>query len=136
MSRVVIRISRPLKTVVGDVVPFFARDLARFASDADRRIGEETDFDAIFDERMPPLVRTLNSLADHTITRGPVDWGARASRVPAMASRHRELFLPHVHGKSLFRRDAGTNTRDACAPRTNSPIIEFIPPFRVERTHS
>src|SRR5437762_12527556 len=34
-----------------------------------------------------------------------------------MASRHRELFLRDPILESLFRRDAETNTRDACATR-------------------
>ena len=54
--------------------------------------------------------------------------GARASRVLAMASRHRGLFPADVTRKSSItpsehnagsssRRDAATGTRDACAPR-------------------
>ena len=42
-------------------------------------------------------------------------WGAHASRVLATASRRRELSTT-LFGSS-FRRDAETNTRDACAPR-------------------
>ena len=49
--------------------------------------------------------------------------GAHASRVLAMVSRHRELSFRHATNprsrfkKSLFRRDAETNARDACAPQ-------------------
>src|SRR5882724_8012598 len=49
---------------------------------------------------------------------------AHASRVLAMMSRHRGLSLPvrnrwllMKYDESLFRRDAETNTRDACATR-------------------
>ena len=55
-------------------------------------------------------------------------WGAHASRVLASASRDRELLLPQATAitqcfeKPLFRRDAETNTRDACAPQNTSRI--------------
>ena len=39
--RVVVRHPRELQAVVGNVVPLLARDLARLASDAHRRVGEE-----------------------------------------------------------------------------------------------
>ena len=58
---------------------------------------------------------------------GPALWEAHPSRVLASASRGRELFLLRravardaCDWKRLFRRDAETNTRDACAPR-NKP---------------
>jgi len=57
-------------------------------------------------------------------------WGARASRVLAMASCHRELFRARdsldqafTYGR-LFRRDAETSTRDACAPQMLSEAME------------
>src|SRR5438045_7476796 len=59
MSSVVVRISRPVKTVVRHMIPFFARHLAGLAPDANARVGEEADLDAIFHEGMPALIRTL-----------------------------------------------------------------------------
>jgi hypothetical protein len=66
------------------------------------------------------------SVAPCPARRGPAVWVAHPSRVLAMVSRHRELFLYHATNpkfrlkKSLFRRDAETNTRDACATQKSS----------------
>ena len=67
MSGVVVRISRPSKTVVRHMIPFFARHFAGLAPDTYAWIGEEADLDVIFHEGMLPLVRTLDSLADHDV---------------------------------------------------------------------
>jgi hypothetical protein len=49
---------------------------------------------------------------------------ARASRVLAMASRDRGLFSGAcIREKSLFQRDAETNTRDACATQSTEPRV-------------
>ena len=45
---VIVGISAPGKTVIGHFVPFFARDFAGFAADANGRISEEANFDVIF----------------------------------------------------------------------------------------
>jgi len=68
MSGVVVRISRPSKTVVRHMIPFFARHFAGLAPDTYAWIGEEADLDVIFHEGMLPLVRTLDSLADHNVS--------------------------------------------------------------------
>jgi hypothetical protein len=53
-------------------------------------------------------------------------WVAHASRVLTSASRDRELSLwqraipRHAFKKRLLRRDAETNTLDACATRTHT----------------
>jgi hypothetical protein len=39
---VVVRVARPVKSIVSDAVPFFAGDLAGFASDAESRVGQES----------------------------------------------------------------------------------------------
>jgi hypothetical protein len=67
MAGVVIRISRPRESVIRHLVPFFARDLASFAPDANTGIGEETDFDAVLHVRMLSLVRALDAFANHRI---------------------------------------------------------------------
>jgi len=132
VAGVVVGISRPREAVIRHLVPFFARDFASFAADANARIGEETNLDAILHVRVLPLIRALDPFADHTFTRSSVDWVAHASRVLAMASRHRGLFFRCSCSRSLFRRDAETSTRDACATRKNSPIIDCrsFPPGR------
>src|SRR4030095_9112177 len=67
MSGVVIGVSRPGKTVIRDFVPFFAGDLARFATDAYRRIGGEPYVDIFLHVIVPTLVRTVRAFADHKI---------------------------------------------------------------------
>jgi hypothetical protein len=96
MASVVVRISRPRKTVIRYLVPFFARDLASLAADANTRVSEKTNLDAILHVGMLPLIRALDSFADHMFMRDPLDWVAHASRVLAMASRQRELFFYHI----------------------------------------
>ncbi len=54
----------------------------------------------------------------------PIIRVAHVSRVLAMASRHRGLFFSNQKQKRLFRRDAETNTRDACATQSLSPRVK------------
>jgi hypothetical protein len=68
VSGVVVGISRPGETVVGHLIPFFAGDFAGFATDANTRVGEEADFNVVLHVRMPPLVRALDSFADHRLS--------------------------------------------------------------------
>src|SRR4029077_1097079 len=68
MPGVVIGISRPNEAVIRHFVPFFARDLARFATNAYRGIGEETDFDVFLHVIVPTLVRTVCAFADHRLS--------------------------------------------------------------------
>ena len=65
MASVVVGISRPNEAVIGHVVPFFARHLTRFATDAYRRIGEEPDLNIVAQVRMPALIRAFCAFADH-----------------------------------------------------------------------
>jgi hypothetical protein len=65
VAGVVIRISRPGKAVVGHVIPFFTRDFASFAANANTRVSEESHFDVIVHVGMLPLIRALDSFADH-----------------------------------------------------------------------
>ena len=59
MAGVVVGIAGPSVAVVGDFVPFLARDFAGLAADADGRVGEEADFDVVGDVGVPPLIRAL-----------------------------------------------------------------------------
>jgi hypothetical protein len=68
VAGVVVGISRPGESVIRNVVPFFARDLASFATDANTRVGEEPDFDTILHVRMFSLIRALDSFADHRLS--------------------------------------------------------------------
>ncbi len=64
VTGVVVRISRPNKAVIRDVVPFFARDFARLAADAHRWIGEKPNFNIFLHVRVPALVRAVCPLAN------------------------------------------------------------------------
>jgi hypothetical protein len=68
MAGVIIRISRPNEAVIRHMVPFFARDFASLTADANRGIGEESDFDAILHVGVLPLIRTLNAFANHRLS--------------------------------------------------------------------
>jgi hypothetical protein len=68
MAGVIVRISRPRETVVRHLIPFFARDLASFAANANARIGKKSDFDMILHVGMLSLVRALGSFADHRLS--------------------------------------------------------------------
>ena len=63
---VIVRISRPSEAVIRYLVPFFARDFASFAANANSRVGKESHFDVILHEGMLPLVGALNAFADHS----------------------------------------------------------------------
>jgi hypothetical protein len=65
VTGVVVRISRPNKAVIRDVVPFFARDFARLAADAHRWVGEKPNFNIFLHVRVPALVRAVCPLANH-----------------------------------------------------------------------
>ena len=67
VAGVVIRISRPNEAVVGHVVPLFARNFARFATNADRRIGEESNLNFVPHVRVLALIRTVGAFANHAI---------------------------------------------------------------------
>src|SRR5262245_39499711 len=65
VTGVVVRISRPNKAVIRHMIPFFARDFAGLATDADSRIGEEPNLDVVAHVRVPTLVRAMCAFADH-----------------------------------------------------------------------
>src|SRR5438067_2387243 len=68
MAGVIIRISRPSEAVIGYLVPFFARDFASLTADANARIGEESNLDAILHEGVLPLIRALEAFANHRLS--------------------------------------------------------------------
>ena len=65
MAGIVVGISRPNEAVIGDVVPFFARDFAGLATDAHSGISKEPNLDTIAHVRMSALIRALCAFADH-----------------------------------------------------------------------
>src|SRR6266446_6052968 len=67
VTGVVVRISRPREPVIRHVVPFFTRDFASFAADANARIGEEADLYFFLYEIVMALVSAFRAFADHSL---------------------------------------------------------------------
>src|SRR4029077_3346358 len=65
VAGVVVGISRPCESIVRHLVPFFARDLASLAADANTRVGKEPNLDVILHVGMFSLIGAFNSFADH-----------------------------------------------------------------------
>jgi hypothetical protein len=64
-ERVVVGETGECESVIGNVVPFLARDLASLAADANTWVSEKSHFDVIVYVGMLALIRALNSFADH-----------------------------------------------------------------------
>jgi hypothetical protein len=62
---VVIRVTAPTYLIRRHVVPFLASHLAGFAADANRWVSEKTNRHFVLHVSVPPLVRTMNTFADH-----------------------------------------------------------------------
>ena len=62
---IVVRISRPRETVIRHVIPFFARDFASLAANANGRVGEEADLHFLLYEIVVALVGAFCAFADH-----------------------------------------------------------------------
>jgi hypothetical protein len=87
VAGIIIGISRPRESVVRHLIPFFARDLASFAADANSRIREEANLNVIVHVGMFPLIRAPDSFADHKVVQ------ASRLRVPLAASGTHVLLL-------------------------------------------
>jgi hypothetical protein len=68
MAGVIVRISRPREPVVRHLIPFFTRDFASFAANANGRVGKEANLDVIVHVRVLPLICALESFADHRLS--------------------------------------------------------------------
>ena len=78
MAGVVVGISRPNEAIVRHLVPFFARDFARFATDAHSRISEETNLNIVLHISVPALIRAVCAFADHDSASGERERLARS----------------------------------------------------------
>src|SRR6266699_3395593 len=86
VTGVVVRISRPRETVIRHVIPFFARDFASFAANANGRVSEEADLHFLLYEIVMALVGAFRAFADHGLSAHfAVVWRAYALRVPFAA---------------------------------------------------
>jgi hypothetical protein len=92
-ASVVVRISRPRETIVRYLVPFFARDLARFATDAHGWISEETNLHIFLHVIVAALVRALCSFTDHVTREFVLVRVAHASRVLGFGVAPKQSFL-------------------------------------------
>ena len=92
VASVVVRISRPRETVIRHMIPFFARDFASFAANANGRVSEEADLYFFLYEIVMALVSAFSAFADHSLCARFVWIGERRR---AWRSRHhrREKFV-------------------------------------------
>src|SRR6266581_2091233 len=67
VASVVVRISRPRETVIRHMIPFFARDFAGFAANANGRISKEADLYFFLYEIVMALVSAFSAFADHSL---------------------------------------------------------------------
>src|SRR6266576_1663781 len=96
MAGVVVGISRPRESVIRHLIPFFARDFASFAADANTRVGEETNLDVIFYEGVSALIGALNSFADHNASLSNGRLVLVTSREFSTCSARRRLFRMQI----------------------------------------
>src|SRR6266487_6834656 len=86
VASVVLGISRLRETVILHVIPFFARDFASFAANANGRVSEEADLYFLLYEIVMALVGAFRAFADHGLSAHfAVVWRAYALRVPFAA---------------------------------------------------
>ena len=69
MAGVVVGISRPGEPVIRHMIPFFTRDFASFAADANGRVREEADLYFLLYEIVMALVGAFRAFADHGFMR-------------------------------------------------------------------
>src|SRR5438876_8642783 len=93
VSGVVVRISRPRETVIRHVIPFFARDFASFAADANGRVGEEADLYFLLYEIVMALVGAFRAFADHGLCGRVLLWFGNR-RLACRSRRHRRKKFP------------------------------------------
>ena len=64
---IVVGISRPREAVIGHMVPFFARDFASLAANANTRVSKEADLYFFLYEIVMALVSAFRAFADHSL---------------------------------------------------------------------
>ena len=117
VAGVVVRITGPGEPVVGNFIPFFACDLARFAANANARVSKETNLDVVLHVRVSPLVCALKAFANHN--GGVIEWRSNAvmDRGDALAfglPQYSNAPLLHFFliGRQSFRVDRDPRLRD------------------------
>jgi error-prone DNA polymerase len=101
-----------------------------------RTLAELGALNCFAEHRRAAMWHVEETLHDDLLDRGTLG-SARVSRAGERVPRSRTFFRPDNQSKShfeasWFRRDAETNTRDACAPQSSrSPLIPMTLPERV-----
>ena len=88
VASVVVGISRPRETVIRHVIPFFARDFASFAANANGRVSEEADLYFFLHEIVMALVGAFRAFADHGLCGRVLLWFGNR-RLACRSRRHR-----------------------------------------------
>jgi hypothetical protein len=131
VAGVVVRITGPGEPVVGNFIPFFTCDLARFAANANARVSKETNLDVVLHVRVSPLVCALKAFANHNA--GEIEWNGVMDRGNALAfglPQYSNAPLLHFFliGRQSFRVDCDRQLRDleirwvAVAPDGDSAV--------------
>ncbi len=89
VASVVVGISRPRETVIRHVIPFFARDFASFAANANGRVSEEADLYFFLHEIVMALVGAFCAFADHGLCARTLLWFGERMRFACRSRRHR-----------------------------------------------
>ena len=88
VASVVVGISRPRETVIRHVIPFFARDFASFAANANGRVSEEPDLYFFLYKIVMALVGAFRAFADHGLCAWVLLWFGNR-RLACRSRRHR-----------------------------------------------
>ena len=89
VASVVVGISRPRETVIRHVIPFFARDFASFAANANGRVSEEADLYFLLYKIVMALVGAFCAFADHGLCARTLLWFGERMRFACRSRRHR-----------------------------------------------
>ena len=90
---IVVRISRPRETIIRHVVPFFARDFASFAANANGRVSKEADLHFVLYEIVMVLVGAFRAFADHGLCARVLLWFGNRRLACRSQRRRRKKFL-------------------------------------------
>src|SRR5439155_23833264 len=91
---VIVGISRPNIAVIRHVIPFFARDFASFAANANGRVSEEADLYFFLYKIVMGLVGAFCAFADHGLCARTLLWFGERMRFACRSRRRgRQKFL-------------------------------------------
>src|SRR6266496_4210911 len=88
VASVIVRISGPNIAVIRHLIPFFARDFASFAANANGRVSEEADLYFLLYKIVMALVGAFCAFADHGLCARVLLWFGNR-RLACRSRRHR-----------------------------------------------